>query len=126
MKKSKITFVIPGPLMGYSQTTKKSIFHPKERARSKAYGQWKEKVRLLAFAAGLPDLGMAQKSNPPRLSVEIHWRAGTRTIDFKNAYGGVEDSLWYQPQGDRYVRPGKYSDVIWDAPVEQAIVTVEL
>lgn len=121
----KVTFTIDGPLMGYRQTTSKSIFHPKERARSQAYGQWKERIRLTAFAAGLPDLGMALRTSPPRLSVHVFWVKGV-LIDFKNLYGACEDALWYQPQGDRYVKPGKYSDVTWDSGVEKAIVTVEL
>jgi hypothetical protein len=121
----KICFVIPGPLMGYKQTTKRAMFHPNERARSEAYGQWKEKVRMLAYAAGLRITGMSEKEHPPRLSVHVFWKSSTR-IDWKNVHGAVEDSIWHLPQGDRYVRPGKYSDVTWDAPVEQAIVTVEL
>jgi hypothetical protein len=121
----KITFTIDGPLMGYRQTTKKSIFHPKERARSQAYGAWKEKVRLLAYAAGLPDLGMALREKPPRLSTHVFWKKGVLR-DWKNVHGAVEDSLWYLPQGDKYVKPGKYSDVTWDSGVEKAIVTVEL
>jgi hypothetical protein len=121
----KITFTIDGPLMGYRQTTKKSIFHPAERARSQAYGAWKERVRLTAYAAGLPDLGMALKEKPPRLSVHVFWK-GAVLRDFKNVLGGIEDALWYLPQGDKYVKPGKYSDVTWDSGVEKAIVTVEL
>lgn len=121
----KIRFVIPGPLMGYKQTTRKAILHPNERARSEAYGQWKEKVRMLAYKAGLKITGMADRAKPPRLSVQVFWAREAR-IDFKNLYGAVEDSLWHLPQGDKYVKPGKYSDVTWDSGVEQAIVIVEL
>jgi len=35
----KIEFVVPGPLMGYKQTTWKTMFHPNERARSKVSGE---------------------------------------------------------------------------------------
>lgn len=124
MKATKIRFVIEGPLMGYKQTTRKSMFHPKERERSMAYGQWKEKVRLLAFEAGLQVDGMATKDNPPRLSVHVFWKKHP-LIDFKNLYGSVEDSLWHLPQGDRYVKPGKHSDVTWDSGREEAVVIVE-
>lgn len=120
----KISFTIDGPLMGYKQTTSKSIFHPKERERSQKYGQWKEKVRILAHAAGFTTTGMAEMKRPPRLSVHAFWKTFPR-LDFKNLYGACEDALWYLPQGDRYVKPGKYSDVTWDSGREEAIVTVE-
>lgn len=120
----KITFIIDGPLMGYKQTTKKSIFHPRERERSKAYGAWKEKVRILACAAGYTSTGMSEVKYPPRLSVHVYWKTATK-IDWKNVYGAVEDALWHLPQGDRYVRPGKHSDVTWNSGREDAIVTVE-
>jgi hypothetical protein len=120
----KIVFVIDGPLQGYRQTTKKSILHPKERERSKAYGAWKEKVRILAVAAGLRLSGSSEITQPTRLSVKIFWKTATR-IDWKNVYGAIEDALWYAPQGDRYVRPGPDSDVVWGSDREEAIVTVE-
>lgn len=120
----KITFVVNGPLMGYKQTTAKSIFHPKERERSKRYGAWKEKVRILACAAGCPPLGMATMEKSPRLSVHVFWKTFPK-LDFKNLYGACEDALWYLPQGDRYVRPGRYSDVSWNSGREEAVVTVE-
>ncbi len=120
----KVTFTIEGPLQGYRQTTKKSILHPKERDRSKAYGAWKEKVLILAIAAGARLKGMATMEDPPRLSVHVFWKGAPR-IDWKNLYGAVEDALWYAPQGDRYVKPGKFSDVTWDSGKEEALVTVE-
>lgn len=121
---TRIEFVVPGPLMGYRQTTKRSMFHPKERERSKAYGEWKKKVLILSVQAGLPNTGKAEKEHPPRLSVKIFWKKAVRA-DFKNIYGSVEDSLFYLPQGDRYVKPGKHSDVTWDSGREEAIVIVE-
>jgi hypothetical protein len=118
-----IEFVVPGPILGYRQTTKKTMFHPKERARSKAYGQFKENVRVLAYKAGLKLDGFAMKGKPPRLSVTLYWTKEPR-LDWKNAYGALEDSLFYE--NDRYVIPGAYSDVIWDSGREEAIVRVEL
>lgn len=121
----KIVFTIDGPLMGYKQTTKNSIFHPKERERSKRYGAWKEKVRILACAAGIPLTGHAATMRViPRLSVHAFWQTSPH-LDWKNLYGAVEDSLFYLPQGDRLVRPGKYSDVTTNAEREEAVVTVE-
>lgn len=120
----KIQFVIDGPLQGYRQTTRKSILHPANRKRSKAYDAWKEKVRILAVAAGLRLLGAADMSKPPHLSVQVFWK-GTPRIDWKNLYGAVEDALWYAPQGDRYVKPGAHSDVSWETGKEEALITVE-
>jgi hypothetical protein len=119
----KIEFIVPGPLMGYKQTTKKTMFHPNERARSKAYGQFKKDVLLLSMEAGAPNMGTALKEKAPRLSVELFWKKEPR-IDFKNVYGSLEDAIWYE--NDRYVIPGKLSDVHWDTGREEAKVTVEL
>jgi len=119
----KVEFVVEGPLMGYKQTTKKTMFHPKNRERSKAYGQFKERVLLTSIQAGLPNMGLATKGKPPKLSVKVFWKKDAR-IDFKNLYGSIEDSLWYQD--DRYVKPGKFSDVQWDTGEEKAVVIVEI
>lgn len=119
----RIEFIVPGPLMGYKQTTKKTMFHPNERARSKAYGAFKQRVLLLSMEAGLPNMGTALKERAPKLSVELFWKKELR-IDFKNVYGSLEDSVWYQD--DRYVIPGKYSDVHWDTGREEALIIVEL
>lgn len=121
----KIKFIIEGPLMGYKQTTRKSMFHPNERDRSLAYGAFKERVRLMAYQAGMQIIGTSTPEHPPRLSVHVFWTGATK-IDWKNVYGSVEDAIWHLPQGDRYVRPGKYSDVTWGAPREEAVVTVQL
>lgn len=118
----KIEFLVPGPLLGYRQTTKKSIFHPKERARSQAYGEFKKRVLLLSLEAGFPNMGRAEKEKPPKLSVFVYWKGEPR-IDFKNLYGSIEDSIFYE--WDRYVIPGKYSGVLWDSGREEAKVTVE-
>lgn len=122
----RFEFKILGPLQGYRQTTKKSIYHPKERARSRAYGQFKENVRLLAMEAGVYGsyLGKARREDPPYLSVAVFWEKEPR-IDWKNVYGAVEDALWYERQGDRYVIPGAYSGVTWGSREEWAHVIVE-
>jgi len=119
----KIQFEVEGPILGYRQTTKKTMFHPKERARSIAYGQFKERVLLTSMQAGLPNMGIAKKEKAPKLSVFLYWEKNPK-IDFKNVYGALEDSLWYED--DRYVKPGKHSGVLWDSGVEKAIVIVEI
>lgn len=118
----RIEFIVPGPLRGYRQTTVKTMRHPKERARSKAYGQWKEMVLILSMQAGLPNMGMAEKEKPPRLSVEVFWKKEPH-LDWANLYKAIEDSLWYE--WDRHVIPGKHSDVFWDSGREEARVIVE-
>jgi hypothetical protein len=109
--------------MGYRQTTIKTIWHPKERARSKRYGAFKAKILLLSIQAGMPNIGKAIKEHPPRLSVRVFWKKEPK-IDFKNVYGAVEDSLFYE--WDRHVKPGKESDVVWDSGKEELHVIVEL
>lgn len=121
--RKRFEFVVPGPLMGYRQTTVKTMFHPKARARSKAYGAFKNKVLLLSLEAGAPNMGRATKERAPRLSVELFWRKEPR-LDWKNSYAAVEDALFYED--DRYVIPGKYSNVHWNTGKEEARVILEL
>lgn len=119
----KVEFTVEAPLLGYRQTTAKTMFHPKERKRSQAYGRFKERVLLVSMEAGLPNMALAKKERPPRLSVKAYWK-GEPKLDWKNLYGALEDAIWYE--GDRYVVPGRHSDVVWDSGVEKAVVTVEL
>lgn len=119
----RIEFIVQGPLMGYKQTTAKTMFHPSQRARSKAYGAFKQMVLLLSMEAGLPNMGTAKKEQAPRLSVEVFWKKEPR-LDWKNLYGALEDGIFYE--NDRYVIPGKFSDVHWDTGKEEAKVVVEL
>lgn len=119
----RIEFVVPGPLMGYKQTTTKTMFHPKERARSKAYGEFKKSVLLLSMEAGAPNMGMALKEMKPTLSVEVFWKGEPR-IDWKNMYGAIEDGIWYED--DRYVAPGKESGVNCNTGKEEARVVIEI
>jgi len=119
----KIEFIVPGPLMGYKQTTWKTMFHPNERARSKAYGQFKKNVLLLSMEAGAPNMGTALKEMNPKLSVEVFWKVEPR-IDWKNVYGAIEDGIWYED--DRYVAPGKESGVHWNTGREEVKVIIEI
>jgi hypothetical protein len=109
--------------MGYRQTTKKTMFHPKERERSKRYGRFKERVLLLSLVAGMPNIGRATKEHPPRLSVKVFWKKEPR-IDWANCYKSAEDSLFYE--WDRHVKPGSESDVVWDCGKEELQIIVEL
>lgn len=119
----KIEFVVEGPLMGYKQTTLKSMYHSKNRERSHAYGQFKNRVLINSMQAGLPNMGLAKKEKPPKLSVMVFWKGDVR-IDWKNIYGAIEDSVFYED--DSYVKPGKFSGVQWDSGEEKAVVTVEI
>lgn len=119
----RFEFLVPGPVLGYRQTTMKSIWHPKEREKSKRYGGFKTRVLILSMQAGMPNNGRATKERPPRLSVQVFWKKEPR-IDFKNVYGAVEDSLFYEQ--DRHVKPGSLSDVVWDCGREELRVIVEL
>lgn len=120
---NKIIFVVEGPLMGYAQTTLRSIFNEKGRVRSKKYAAFKNRVLLTGMQAGFPNMGIAVKGACPRLSVEVFWKKDPR-IDWKNIYGAIEDSCWYED--DAFVRPGKFSDFHCDTGKEEAKVTVEL
>lgn len=119
----KVEFVVEAPLMGYKQTTKKSMFHKDNRKRSHDYGQFKNRVLINSMQAGLPNMGLAKKEKPPKLSVMVFWKGDVR-IDWKNMYGAIEDAIWYD--GDSYVMPGKFSGVQWDSGEEKAVVTVEM
>lgn len=85
--RKRFEFIVPGPLMGYWQTTVKTMVHPKARARSKAYGTFKNKVLLLSLEAGAPNLGRAEKKNAPRLSVDLFWKKEPR-LDWKKLVRG--------------------------------------
>ena len=120
----KIEFIVPAPLMAYHQTTKKTMFHPKEREKSAAYGRFKEKCLILSVKAGVPNIGIATKEMQMRLSVEIFWPKDP-VKDWKNIYGAIEDGIFYEKNGDQFVRPGQWSDVHCDTGREEAKVTME-
>lgn len=119
----RFEFIVPGPLMGYKQTTRNTMFHPKERERSKAYGKFKANVLLLSMEAGAPNMGTALKEMNVRLSVEVFWKDEPR-IDWKNMYGAIEDGIWYED--DRYVGPGKESGFHCNTGKEEAKVVIEI
>ena len=81
---------------------------------------YKEKVLIEAVEKGkwmadydgkyLRPSVVALKDRVVRLSVKPYWNKSPR-IDWKNVYGLVEDALFAE---DRFVKPGKRSDVAWD------------
>lgn len=130
MKKDSIYFQVDGRLWGYKQVTRNMIGvtrarNPKTkelRALKRAIDQrvaFKRKVLAAAMeegwkgdfdGKGFRPCAVALKTHPVRLSVKVYWPKGPR-IDWKNCYGLIEDSLFGE---DRFVKPGKRSDVIWD------------
>lgn len=101
-------FAIPAPLFGYRAS--------KARAHAPEYVAFKEKVRLLANAAGVP-----LDCREARIRVLIRWRMAAR-IDGKNVYAAIEDGLFLQ---DRGVAAGLWSR-IENSGEERAEVEVEV
>lgn len=112
-----LTFLVPGPLYGYRQTTRYSLWLP----RNAKYAQFKKNVLYLAMEVGWKGHVQALKEWPPLLSVAVRWRKGPR-VDWKNIYGAIEDALFVE---DRHVKPGAKSAVEWDTGIEEARVTLE-
>lgn len=110
-------FTVPGTLYGYRSSTVRSL-HLKKNVK---YSEFKNRVLALAMEAGWKCKAVALKDIPPYLSVHVRWRKDPR-IDWKNVYGAIEDALFSE---DRFVKPGRFSDVEWDCGVEEAIVVVE-
>jgi len=81
-------FTIPGKLWGYKQGRREAF-------RSERV-EFKDKVRLLANVAGVPEVAM--EGDELFLEVYIRWRLKAR-IDGVNVYKLIEDSLWRQDRG---------------------------
>lgn len=109
-----MTFRIEGPLLGFRKGLKES-FDPK-------YQQFKNRVLGEAMVAGWNGKAISLQHVPPHLSVEVFWNKGPR-LDWSNLYKAIEDALFEQ---DRFVKPGRHSDVVWDHGKEYCIVTVEV
>lgn len=109
-------FEIPGPLMGYRQATRRSLWTKENRK----YGAWKGMVLALAMQEGFRTSDTSRE-NAYRLHVSVFWKGAPR-IDWKNVYGAIEDALWTR---DRYVRPGMMNDWWLDTGRECAVVRVE-
>lgn len=110
--KSVVRFTIPGPLLGYRASIRRA-FDPKYRA-------FKDRVRLLANAAGIPrDL---DRDAVARVDVRIYWKRRAR-IDRKNVLGAIEDGLFTK---DRRVLRGICDAFENNAAGEYALVAFNL
>jgi hypothetical protein len=130
MKLRQITFKVDAPLFGYRSQTRAGLHKKHMEARGvklrrrdsgAKYAMFKKEVLYTAMQAGFKGRVKALKEYPIYLSVIVRWNKGPR-IDWANMYKGIEDALF---EDDRYVRPGKHQDVIYDAGVEEAEVILE-
>lgn len=117
---TRICFIVDGPLKGYKASAA-AVFKKDPMAKLPQLAAFKERVLWTAIAAGWRHREPSAAA-PARLSVVVNWHGAPR-IDWKNVYGLLEDALWPQ---DRYVFPGKESDVVPFSPdPEHAVVTIE-
>lgn len=107
--------MVPGKLMGYRRPRDKD-------ANYKKYTAFKSLVLTLAMEKGWRGRTASLMEIPVRLSVLVRWKNNPRS-DWSNIFKSIEDALFEQ---DRYVKPGKESDVEWNTmKVEEAVVTIE-
>jgi hypothetical protein len=109
-----ISFKVPGKLLGYRRPGDKN-------ADYKKYSEFKNLVLALAMERGWEGRAKALMECPIRLSVHVRWNKKPHS-DWSNIFKSIEDALFSQ---DRYVKPGKRSDVEWNFGAEEAIVTIE-
>lgn len=91
------SFEIPGPLMGFLATYKAPW-----TKEAKRYVSFKEKVRLMANCAGVPDELLPTQCAEIQLSV--HWIKRAR-VDSVNVYKAAEDGIFKK---DRRVLRGSF------------------
>lgn len=91
------SFEIPEPLMGFLATYKASWTD-----QAKRYVAFKNKVRLLANVAGIPD--ELDSSSTAEISLSIHWKKKAR-VDSVNVYKAIEDGIFKR---DRRVLHGSF------------------
>jgi hypothetical protein len=109
-----ISFVVPGPLLGYRR--------PRDaNANYEKYSAFKRAVLLLAMEKGWRERADSLEEAPVRLSIVARWKKKPRS-DWSNIFKAIEDALFRQ---DRYVKPGMKSDAEWHCGIEEAIVTIE-
>lgn len=101
------TFTIDGPLRGYS--VRAGMYH------DPAWKAWKQMVRMLANAAGVPET----PTETTRISVEIYWKKKAR-VDGSNVVKLIEDAVFPQ---DRLLEGGSWFRRL-NTGEEKAIVTV--
>lgn len=112
----KYRFTVEGPLLGYRASIRRA-FDPK-------YVQFKKKVAVLALEAGFDARKIDPMKQEVKLSVWAFWK-NTPRIDWKNLYGAIEDSVFFQ---DRWVRPGSLNGFSTrnGRPAECAEVMIEV
>jgi hypothetical protein len=106
-----IRFTIEPPILGYRASWTR---------HDRKYRAYKERVLILAMAAGQPN--EARANGLVKLSVVAYWK-GKPKLDWKNVYGAIEDALWYED--DRLMRPGAYSDSVPFCGEEKVNVIIE-
>jgi hypothetical protein len=95
---------------------------PKDaNANYKKYSRFKNAVLLLAMEQGWKGRTAALMDCPVRLSVVVRWAKKPHS-DWSNIFKSIEDAIFSQ---DRYVKPGPWSDVDWNAGKEEALVRIE-
>lgn len=94
---TEYSFEVPGPLMGFLATYKAPW-----TKESKRYVSFKEKVRLLANCAGVPD--ELKPTDVAEIIVSVHWNKKAR-IDCVNVFKSVEDGMFRK---DRRVLVGSF------------------
>lgn len=93
----QFAFEIPGPLKGFLATYKAPW-----TKEAKAYVVFKEKVRLLANCAGIPN--ELDSTSCAEINLSIHWAKRPR-VDSVNVYKAVEDGIFKK---DRRVLIGSF------------------
>lgn len=105
-------FTVPGPLMGFKQSSIKI------RTRSgkmlhitgSKYVKFRNRVQVLALAEGYRPIATSAK-RPATLGLKVFWK-GKPKVDFSNVLKSLEDACFIQ---DRYVCPGEML-MAWDVP----------
>ena len=112
-----IRFEIPGPIRGYVHGGRLKFSLAKAK-RYREYDEWREKVRLLANCAQVPDeLG---KDDSWEVLISIHWTKRAR-IDGDGVLKGILDALW---RNDRRVLFGRYS-ALEDMGDERVLIGIQ-
>lgn len=110
-------FEIPGPVCGYVHGGRLRMDRAKAK-RYRRYDEWRDKVRLLANCAGIPDeIG---GDDVWSVSLGIYWERRAR-IDGDGILKGVLDALWTR---DRRVLFGRYSTTEYAGEPECVRITV--
>lgn len=96
-KVREYAFEIQGPLRGFLATYKAPW-----TKEAKSYVSFKEKVRLMANCAGIPDELLPLQC--AEINLSVHWNKKAR-IDCVNVYKAAEDGLFRK---DRRVLKGSF------------------